>query len=650
MKRELIVSCSLAALTILCSGCGGGSGSDYEAPTERDDTLYKLSPQGGTQNYLFYGDVNAKSLGSLKNVRVIDSEDPSVVLIENNDTGDVRYPVATTTMQYDRNTKHYNDLHIQKLGYVSKGKAYTISMEKNGTAPVTQPYTKTGRLSGAAYTEIDYLGSRQYLVAHDDDANRTILITPEMAPDDTPVDFGNRKLLSVTFPAFGEAVDGYLVYDNSAKEVQKCTTDMQCSKIDIDAGSRDFEGDIAGTPYALFLTGNRLVKLDKRNGATTQIALGNTKIATGHGTTAMQGGSFYFIGDDANLYRVDLMEEKVVRITQRPDNRIERIRGFTNDYVIFGSDTLLMAAKKNGSTPQPTILAQTTKTTGYKYVTNYGVGDDYLFVTYSVDPKTGHTAYKACIFNEGAPECKAGSFWAGATLKRDGTRNYESSFSYTPYAYIRVDNTDDFGGGTLKAIDPNHPFADGIAMGKIADYNFQTFLTNSRYIGETVDGDGGVVFYAKNDRNFHVDAFYFNLLKEGSLRQLTDEDPFPDVTHGRDHCHGRPCMLCHNLAGGKIYTNKKGSRSAYGYRIRLDFEDGTQLLADIAKGKGENFRMPLKALKGNFKANVLDANGSVVNHSAGFYHEGREAANCNYCHARNGQTRFGAPGVISIEP
>ncbi len=55
-------------------------------------------------------------------------------------------------------------------------------------------------------------------------------------------------------------------------------------------------------------------------------------------------------------------------------------------------------------------------------------------------------------------------------------------------------------------------------------------------------------------------------------------------------------MICHNLAGGKIYQDKNGTKSALGYRVKLEFEDGSTLLADVAKGAGENFSVPLKSV------------------------------------------------------
>jgi hypothetical protein len=635
---------------ILLVGCGGGSSSDYNPPPSNVTPVYELAPQGGTQNYLFFGEANLKSLGSLSNVRVISSEEPEKILVQNDDTSDVGYSIPSTTLTYDPTTGSYSNLHVKTLSYISDGVAYTVPMEKDGSTPSAQRNSSATHLSDTDYTKVDYLGSTQYLVAHDDDMNTTVLITPDMGPSNAPVNFGDRKLLSVTYPSYGEAVNGYLVYDNGAREVQRCTLDMtQCAKVNIDAGSRDFEEDILGTTYSAFLIDDELYRVNKADGSVLKIDLGGKAIATGHGTTSFNGSSFYFIAEDQNLYRADMLAQTLTKITAAADERLERIRGFTTDYVIYGSDTILKAGKKDGTTTSPVVLAETTFTGGYKYVTNYGIGDDYLFVTYSINPDTKDTRYSACIFNEGTPQCKENSFWAGATLKKEGKRRFESNFTYTPYAYIRVDDTDDFGGGTLKAIDPAHPFDDGITMGSIAKYNFQTFLSNSRYLDEMIDGDGGIVFFAKNDTTFHVDAFYFNLLKKNSLVQLTNTDPFPDVTHGRDHCHGRHCMICHNFAGGKIYTDLDGSKSAYGYRIRLDFEDGTQTLADVAKGAGENFSLPLKNMVGNFKANVLDENGTVVNSSAGYHHEGIKSADCNFCHARGGNPLYDAPGTISIK-
>ncbi len=165
-------------------------------------------------------------------------------------------------------------------------------------------------------------------------------------------------------------------------------------------------------------------------------------------------------------------------------------------------------------------------------------------------------------------------------------------------------------------------------MGTVPNYNFQTFLTNSSYFEETIDSEGGVVFYAKNDTNYHVDSFYMNLLKENSLKQLTNTDPV-GISEGREHCHGRHCMICHNLAGGKIYQDKNGTKSALGYRVKLEFEDGSTLLADVAKGAGENFSVPLKSVTKNFKPMVVDPrHGTYINGTDDYNHYGVEYSNC----------------------
>ena len=642
-KKYLVLSMVTTGL-LFFTGCGDG-GSDSG---EKQTTLYKLSPQSNaTRGYLFYGETNPKGLGSLSNITVFDPAQPTQRVIENNNTSVIRYPVLSTSMEYNASDMSYKNFHISTLSYASGTKAYVINMQDKSQSKAVQNSSATN-LSKFSYTKVDYIGTHQYLSALDIDRNQTVLITPDMNATTDPILLGNKKLLSVTYPSYGKAIDGYLVYDNSLKQVQKCSLEMDSCIDLLEAGSRDFEGDIANSVYSAFLINGTVFKLNKNNGTKSEVFLEGKVIATGHGTTSFQGSDFYFIATDGNLYRVDLNNEKVVKITAKKDERLERIRGFTDKWVIYGSDTILLASKKDGSTSEPILLAETTKTKGYKYVTNFGVGNKYLFVRYSIDIKSGDTTYSACIFDDGETECKQNSFWASIVAKSDGKIDFNAQYPYTPYAYVRVDDTDDFGGGVLKAIDPNHPLDDGIAMGKVENYNFQTFLSNYRYFTQMIDSDGGIVLFAKNDINFHVDAFYMNLHKENSLIQLTNTNPGENIHKGRDHCHGRHCMICHNFAGGKIYKDLNGTKSAYGYRVRLDFEDGTTLLADISKGKGENFSMPIKKITGNFKANILDSNNTVIKSSVQYYHEGRAFANCNYCHARYGNTRYDAPGAIAI--
>jgi len=626
MIKKSIYLMVTASVVIGVSGCGGSSSSEYKSGTS-NGSFYTLEKQNGTNSYLFYGDVNEKSLGSLINV---------IVGSDINKTLDVRYPVVNSS--YDKTDSGYKNLHLTTLNFVSDGTAYSVDMNKSSDLKLN---TIDSGLTNASYSDIDYLGVKWYLTAQKGDKN--YLYTP----NGDIVEFGDREFLSVTYPSFGEDINGYLVYNNSSSKIEKCDLSMNsCSEV-MSAGSRDFEGDILGTTYSVVYSDGKLYKIDKKDGSSKEISLAGHTVASGHGTTALQGNSFYFIGDDKNLYRVNIVNENITKITPNADSTLERIRGFTDSYVIYGSDILLKAAKKDGTTQNPITLIETDLTKGYKYVTGYGVGEDYLFEKYSLNVKTGHTSYQACIFNSGKVKCKDNSFWAAVTIKNSGKRDYESSFTYTPYAYIRVDNTDDFGGGDLKAIDPKHPLDDGITMGHINNYNFQTFITNSRYKDVLIDSEGDVVLYAKNDKNFHVDAFKMNLLKKNSLKQLTNRDPI-DIANGRDHCYGRVCMICHNLAGGKIYTDKNGTKSAYKHKVKLEFENGDTVLTDVAKGKGENFSTLLTNLtKGNFKAYILDENNSVVNNSLGYNHKGVEAANCNYCHAR-GTTRYDAPGTISI--
>ena len=169
-----------------------------------------------------------------------------------------------------------------------------------------------------------------------------------------------------------------------------------------------------------------------------------------------------------------------------------------------------------------------------------------------------------------------------------------------------------------------------------------------------IDSEGNIVLYAKNDLDFRGDAFLMNLNKADSLVNLTNEaSPEVDgaINAGRDHCHGRKCSVCHSFAGGKIYKDKAASGSANGYSVRFDFEDGSDsILAKIRKGSGENFNTPIQNLVGkNFKAVVVDENGTDVVSSIGYYHKGVEYFNCNYCHGRNGDLKYDAPNVITIE-
>ncbi|MCK4441710.1 MAG: hypothetical protein KAU90_06865, partial [Sulfurovaceae bacterium] len=185
------------------------------------------------------------------------------------------------------------------------------------------------------------------------------------------------------------------------------------------------------------------------------------------------------------------------------------------------------------------------------------------------------------------------------------------------------------------------------------NFDFQTFI-NSSYDNDMIDSDGNIVLYAKNDIDYRGDAFLMNLLKENSLVNLTNEaSPQANgvINAGRDHCHGRKCTVCHSFAGGKIYQDKAGTKSAHNHTIRFEFEDGSEpILAKVRKGSGENFNTPLESLLGkNFMPIVVDENNTAVVNSAGYNHRGLEYFNCNYCHGRNGDLKYHAPNVITIE-
>lgn len=587
------------------------------------------------QNYLFYGNVDPKGLGSLKSARLFGSNALDVNTSIN--------PVLSTSLTYKNG--NYTNLYVSKLSYVADGKAYMVNMNASNANPTPVQNSKDDNLTSPRYHTINYLGVKQYLTAKSGAKN--LLITPDMKSGDNPLDIGSKSFFTITYNSYGSAIDGYLFYDSSTKKVQKCTTDLSsCIDIDIpNVGSRDFKGDMPGTTYSAFLVHGKIYKYDKSNDSTEEIDMPNgVSIASGHGTTSIGGNSLYFIGSDHNIYRTNFKTNQISKITKEANEDVGRIKGFTKNWVLYGSDVLLLATKKDSDSDTAIKLVENTTTKGYKYV-NYPMADSFLFEPYSLDTSKKITKFKACTFKDsnGDIECKDNSFWATVVFKKSGKLSHEATLEYAPYAYVRVDNTDAYGGGVLKAINPKHPLEDGIKLGTVKNYNFQTFLSGYRYIKQNIDNNGNIVLYAKNDTNFHVDAFSMNLLKENSLKQLTDLNPGDDIHKGRDHCHGRVCMICHSFAGGKIYNDK--NRSAYGYRVRLEFEDGTSVDANISKGKSENFSLPLTKIKGNFKALILDSNGTVVNHSSNYYHQGIKAANCNYCHARD-ILRSDAPALI----
>lgn len=498
-------------------------------------------------------------------------------------------------------------------------------------------------------------------------AGNSILITPDMSATDTALAFENKKLLALSYPSFGTATDGYIVYDsnasgNSTKQIQKCTLDLTCTNIKEVTSKYKFIGDIGGTTQSAFDIDGHFYKLDKATGTLTELVVGIATPMDGAVATKairaaassyyFSGDSIYFIDASHNISRYNITTGDHKYISS--NGKTDRIRAFTNDMVIYGpTDSEMYAVKKDGTSATAITIAMATKTGGLKYPYSMAIGNQYLFNKFDVNTQTGKTTFRACKLEDSNIECKDDSFWASITAAKDGTLNFDSTYKYTPYAYIRVDNTDNYGGGTLKAIDPKNAMQDGITLGTIATYNFQTFMDNSRYTDMMIDSEGGVVIYGKNDLDFRGDAFYVNLHKENSLKNLTNESApdIADINGGRAHCHGRFCTVCHQFAGGKIYTDKAGSGSAKGYNVRFEFQDGETLNALVRKGLGENFNTPLENLVGkNFTAVVYnESNGSTATQSNEYSHRGIEYFNCNFCHGRKGALRHSAPNVITIE-
>jgi len=666
MKK--IFNLSIVAIgALLLSGCGG-DGSNTVLPvyttnnSSNSNTTYELTPQSGTQSELFYGNSLHSGLGSLSNVRVFDPNNPTAT-VSSDDVIDVRYPVVNTSLTYNGNGS-YSNLYTKSISYAAGSQPYVVSMAKGDGTEVKNSSATNFSTSSFSYQKIDYLGANQYLTLKDD-ANNTKLLSADMSATDAPLAFDHKTLEALTYQKFGGTVDGYIViYDSdddksTTNELQKCNLDIStCTKIaDVNSITKyshgrpysaydmTLLGDISDSVESIYISESKIYKLDKANGVATQMGV----VSAGSASHVLSGTDIFYLEND-NIYKSTLAGV-VTQIST--DAKATGMKAFTDDMVMYGGDDYMYAVAKDGSLKDAAIeISVTTKTRGQKYPFDLGIGKQYLYTTYNVDVATGKTTYNACKLEAGKKECKTDAYWSAVTAAKSGTLNNSSSYKYTPYAYVRVDATDNYGGGKVKAIDPKHPLADGITMGTIPVYNFQTFV-NSSFDNDMIDSEGNIVLYAKNDLDFRGDAFLMNLTKENSLVNLTNEAA-PNIaalTEGRDHCHGRKCTVCHSFAGGKIYKDKAASGSANGYNVRFDFEDGsTSILAKIRKGSGENFNTPIENLVGkNFKAVVVDANGTDIVKSIGYYHEGIEFFNCNYCHGRNGDLKNDAPNVITIE-
>jgi len=659
--KTITLKLSIATIgALLLSACGSG-GDSVEAvipDTAEGDTVHKLAPQSGTQSQLFYGNSKHDALASLSNVMVIDANSPTAVKTSR-DSIDSRYPLPSTALTYGENGS-YSDLHVKTLSYVADTQAYKISMLKDAetkevaNSSADAGLTGTGRSGRFDYHKVSYLGSTQYLKVINE-AGDTLLITPDMQEGDAPLDFNDKTLLTLSFESYGAAANGYILYDSNLSTLQNCTMDLStCTAISGLTSKPTFLGDLGGTTKSILSVGDTHYILDKLDNTLSTINAATTasKLRASGAAHMLSGDSIYSIIDH-NIIKTDL-DGTVTQIST--DAKADRFKAFTDDMVVYGNDKYMYAVKKDGSNKDAAItISEQDRTSGQKYPHDLGIGKQYLYTLYKINEETGKTTFSACVLEDGVKNCKLDSYWSAVTAAKSGTLNHASTYKYTPYAYIRVDTTDNYGGGKVKAIDPTKPLEDGITMGDetiTQNYNFQT-IVNSGYDDDIIDSNGDIILYAKSDISFKGNAFLMNLTKEDSLVQLTDEAaPEKDgaINAGSGHCHGRMCTVCHSFSGGKIFSDKEASASAINHTIRFEFEDGAEsILAKIRKGSGENFNTPLENLVGkNFMAVVVDENETAVVSTAGYSHKGVGYSNCNYCH-RKGDLKEFAPNVISIE-
>lgn len=705
---------TLAALTAIViisglSGCldgGGDSGSSASNGNSGSSsggstggstgTSGGLTAQTGQQSYLFFGNTNHQKLGSVTNIRIFDPAKPSVALTESDDimAASTGRPQPTTALTgFAAADNSYTDLFMDKVYYVKGGTPKVASLKMTVThndtthtddvsKPTETAHSNATGLTNPAYTEIFYMGVKRFLIATNTNS-KSVIVFPSADSTNSPEDFSNKTLISVFYPAWGQAASGIVVYDKNIKKFQKMTPSKAgCSACGEDAtnatftdftgltvaSSYAFLGDIAGTTQSALIADGKLFILDRATMAITEQAVSPKNTSTtladllgtsGKGSYKFSGDSAYYVlkGSDniANIYRVNAKTGELTQLTKdhgASGTIPSKFLAATDEWIFYGTDGLTLAVKKSADKASPTLLSENTKTHGQRYPFNFGIGADYLYQTYDVNTTTGKTTYHACVFSgAGVNTCKDNSFWGAVTAARKGKLNFTSDYRYTPYAYVRVDDTDDYGGGTLKVVDPAKPLDGGFEVGKAPAYNFNTFMHGYYYLNSMVDSNGYIVIYGKRDDNFVGDAFLLNLNKADSVVNLSKEGPPLSalINSGDLHCHGRYCSVCHNFAGGKIYGDKAGSVEATGYNVKFEFADGSSKLARLGKGKGENFSLLHSDIKGDFTPVVVSAaDGSEIKRAAKQGHAGLSYANCDWCHARSGDTlRYGAPSVIN---
>lgn len=676
-------------------GCSGGD-KDVASQDGDGPAGTPLAPQVGQKSALFYGNTNYKKLGSAVNARVFDPKSPESLLVSSDDimAETVGRPQpATTLVGYNPKDQSYTDLYVSSLYYVKKGSPKRVTMTMGhdmathtDAMPEEKAHSNATNLSNATYVEVNYLGTQRILLANDA-SGQPVIVCPAAGGAEIAIPFAGKKFLTFSYDTYGEMPSAGVVFDTSTFKFQKFVPPSEgceacnepgtplsytdyASAVTLWAGTKwTFVGDIGGTAKSALIIDGKLFILDKAAMAVTEkpvtpqgtaVTLANLASASGKAVYKFAGDSIFYVYKGAdpvpNLYRVDVVSGELTRLTSGigdSETIPSKIHSVTTDWVLYGTDGLILAAKKDGSTPKPKLLAENTRTSGIRYPFNFGIGDDYLFVTYSLEPSTATTTFKACVFDaKGATACRSNSFWAAVSAKRQGKLNFTSDYPYTPYAYVRVDDTDNFGGGTLKAVDPVKPLEDGFGLGKVPKYNFNTFMHAYHYLKTTVDTEGAVVIYGKSDETFIGDAFLVNLLKADSVVNLTnDKEPKPEEISGGDlHCHGRYCAVCHAFSGGKIYGDKQGKVETVGYTMKFEFADGSSTLARHGKGMGENFTLPYASLRGDFTPVVVRASdGAELKRAQRLGHVGLSNSNCNFCHSKS-DLRYGAPNVINVAP
>ncbi|BCD61525.1 hypothetical protein NitYY0826_C0380 [Nitratiruptor sp. YY08-26] len=637
---------------------GDGSADPLDITyTIEEDVITFSSKSQNTKELLFYGLTNHRVLAGLKSVTLFDPKNPSQAIYTNADTTDVRRPEVTTKMDnFNPATLKYEGLHRKYVHFVSGGYAYRADLQ-TGVVVKQAPFAlDTSRQ--LRYTKISYLGTNVFLIAKDANKTHQYLIAPWSDKEHLPAIFDGKRLVDVTYPSYGAAIDGYMV--TAGKSLQKCDIELkQCQEILTFTKSASLLGNILSTTKAVFNVDNQAVIVDKAKGNVEDLQL-QLPSRIGHTTPYAYNDNHIYFLQDGKLYDFDLAMRKQNILSDGIESG--SFRAFTDKMVIVADDDNMYAVAKDGSTPQALHLSQIAKTKGHKYDFSIATKDHYLYNLFWVEPETGRIHFRACVLDDAMHNsCKEDSFWASTIVANpNGVLTSSSNYPYTALKFIRIDNADNYGGGDVKAIDQASPLGDGILLGKVADYNFQTFI-NSGYKNENIPSGGYIVLNAKNDANYKGESFLVNINEANSLQNITHE-PEPldsEINRGRSHCHGRYCSICHSFAGGKIYADWNTSAhkpvdltptTVGKYTIRFMFDNGQTLRAVIKKGMGENFNTKLQNLAGkNFTAQVVDLNGTVHNSSGEYTHQGAAYFNCNYCHSRHGG-RNGAPGPITIKP